>query len=60
MYQTCTPTPRLTKQLIKELERDGVDIEQAMKVSDARDLAPDEEVGPGADYYAPFELLTRI
>ena len=28
---------------MKELREEGVDIEEAMKVSDARDLAPDED-----------------
>ena len=35
--------PRITAQLMKELREEGVDIEEAMKVSDARDLAPDED-----------------
>ena len=34
--------PEITAQLLKELKADGVDIEDAKKVSDARDLAPDE------------------
>jgi|AntAceMinimDraft_12_1070368.scaffolds.fasta_scaffold40682_1 protein TilB len=34
--------PEITAQLLKELKRDGVDIDNARKVSDARDLAPDE------------------
>ena len=35
--------PKITERLLKELRSEGVDIEEAMKVSDARDLAPDEE-----------------
>ena len=35
--------PAITERLLKELRAEGVDIEEAMKVSDARDLAPDEE-----------------
>ena len=35
--------PGVTTRLLKELRADGVDIEEASKVSDARDLSPDED-----------------
>ena len=35
--------PAITQRLLKELRSEGVDIEEARKVSDARDLAPNEE-----------------
>lgn len=35
--------PAVTERLLRELRGEGVDIEEAMKASDARDLAPDEE-----------------
>ena len=35
--------PEITRRLMRELADDGVDVEEARKVKDARDLAPDEE-----------------
>lgn len=35
--------PEITDRLVRELADDGVDVEEARKVKDARDLAPDEE-----------------
>ena len=35
--------PETTERLLRELRADGVDVEEARKVKDARDLAPDEE-----------------
>jgi hypothetical protein len=35
--------PAIHERLLKELRSEGVDVEEAMKVSDARDLAPNEE-----------------
>ena len=35
--------PEITERLLRELIADGVDVEEARKVKDARDLAPDEE-----------------
>ena len=34
--------PEITERLLRELVADGVDVEEARKVKDARDLAPDE------------------
>ncbi len=47
--------PEITAQLLKELKRDGVDIDNARKVSDARDLAPDEN-----DIAEILQTLSRI
>lgn len=35
--------PEVTARLLRELRAEGVDIEEASRVSDARDLAPDED-----------------
>lgn len=35
--------PAVREKLLRELRAEGVDVEEAMKVSDARDLAPNEE-----------------
>eukprot|EP00740_Mantoniella_antarctica_P015262 CAMPEP_0181367882 /NCGR_PEP_ID=MMETSP1106-20121128/11722_1 /TAXON_ID=81844 /ORGANISM="Mantoniella antarctica, Strain SL-175" /LENGTH=377 /DNA_ID=CAMNT_0023483823 /DNA_START=108 /DNA_END=1238 /DNA_ORIENTATION=+ len=35
--------PAITERLLRELRAEGVDVEEAMRVSDARDLAPNED-----------------
>ena len=56
--------PRVTERLMKELRADGVDIEEASRVSDARDLGPDEddiaEVLAMPEDERPWTAATRV
>ena len=56
--------PGVTTRLLKELRADGVDIEEASKVSDARDLSPDEddvaEVLAMPEDERPWTAATRV
>ena len=56
--------PRVTERLMKELVADGVNIEEASRVSDARDLGPDEddiaEVLAMPEDERPWTAATRV